>query len=135
MMKLLSKIRLLLVPLLLAGALSGSAFAGSTALVWKPLTLLNGWTTYYRDPAIAVDAQGVIHFRGSIYQATGTNQQIFTLPPAYRPSFSYIYLTVDTVDSSTNRIYFGTDGKVYADAVTYSDIQDFLSLEGVSYTK
>ena len=69
-----------------------------------------------------------------MYQATGTNPFAFGLTPNFRPTTT-VYLTVDTVNASTGRIYFGTDGKVYAEAPNYSDAQSFLSLDGVTYTK
>jgi hypothetical protein len=69
-----------------------------------------------------------------MYQATGTNPYAFGLPPAYRPTTT-LYLTVDTVNASTGRISFSADGKVYVEAPTYSDAQNFLSLDGVTYTK
>jgi len=59
-------------------------------LVWHPITPINGWadghigTPSYRSPAYAVDAQGLVHFRGTL-DGGGSGTVAFTLPKADLP--------------------------------------------------
>ena len=106
-------------------------------LVWHPLVLVNGWTNYFstpkRAPAYAVDAQGVVHFRGGIRNSVLSNSSIFAvLPVAVRPS-NIVYLTADTFGGDTGRIYIATTGQVVTQDFTGHDSYDFTSLEGITY--
>ena len=135
-MSFLSKRSALLAPLVLAGLFSKSspANAGSTPLVWKTLPLLNTWTSYYRPLAIAIDPSGVIHFRGSVYQATPGNDEVCRLPTSYRPS-AYIYLATYTNAGTFGSISIYTDGPVHAFSTPSTNAQSFTSFENISFTK
>src|ERR1700694_2546418 len=62
---------------------SATVANGLPALTWQTLTLLNGWTGgsfSTRTPAVAVDAQGIVHFRGAMSQGGAFNPSAFQLP-------------------------------------------------------
>ena len=104
-------------------------------LVWHPLVLINGWGNYFstphRAPAYAVDAQGVVHFRGGI--STGGNNYAFTiLPAALRPS-NTVYLTADTFGGTTGRIIIYSDGSAHTQDPSGTASLGFTSLEGITY--
>jgi hypothetical protein len=105
------------------------------ALSYHPLTLINDWFNYNdpdRIPSYAVDAQGIVHFRGAICCGSSTNA--FTLPPAISPDVG-IWLTADENGSATGRIFIGTDGNVYVDddPDDAGSAADFTSLDGITY--
>jgi hypothetical protein len=107
---------------------------GLPALQWTTLTLTNGWKAYdaIRPPAVAVDAEGVVHFRGAMYGGNGGNA--FTLPAQMRAAVT-IYLTADTFNGTTGRIYIASTGNVFA-ADSPSSPQaaaQFTSLDGITY--
>jgi hypothetical protein len=62
------------------------------ALSWVPLTLTNGWIDTFgpndsRTPAMAIDAQGVVHLRGVIRNdGTAPPDQFAIAPAQFRPS-------------------------------------------------
>jgi hypothetical protein len=65
--------------------------AGLAPLNWVPLTLINGWTDNYgagdaRAPAVAVDAQGIVHLRGQISSGTSSSDMLAMMPAQFRPS-------------------------------------------------
>jgi hypothetical protein len=113
-------------------------------LVWYKLHLINGWTDYdsslkktttpnKRTPAVAVDAQGVVHFRGQITNADATKDQFTTLPAAFRPN-GPIYLTADTIDATTGRIDINQDGSSFVETPMSTDsAAGFTSLDGITY--
>jgi hypothetical protein len=105
------------------------------ALVFHPLALINDWDNYNgtdRTPSYAIDAQGVVHFRGAI--ENGTSNNAFTLPAAITPS-SEIYLTADELFATTGRLDIDTDGNVYVeDDPDYGGSSTgFTSLDGITY--
>jgi hypothetical protein len=106
-------------------------------LVWHNLTLLNDWENYNgtaRPPAWAVDAQGVVHFRGAIDQSTPGSDVFARLPQAARPSVD-LWLATDMVDASTGRIDLDSSGFMNVEAtVSIADAQDFTNLDGITYT-
>jgi hypothetical protein len=106
-----------------------------TGLVFHPLALINDWANYNapdRTPAYAIDAQGVVHFRGAIYG--GSSPYPFTVPEALSPG-SEIWLTSDQYGATTARIDIDTDGTVYIedDPADPGSSADFTSLDGISY--
>ena len=101
-----------------------------------PLTLINGWVSYgLRTPGYVVDAQGVVHFVGAIYRATGTSINPFDMPTALAPSPQHVDLTVDENGGTTGRIFVNTDGTVTVqdDPAASGSAEAFTSLEGVTY--
>jgi hypothetical protein len=77
------------------GQVPSAAFAETAAalppLNWVPLTLINGWTDNYpagdaRPPAVAVDAQGIVHLWGQITSLTSASDEFAILPAQFGPS-------------------------------------------------
>ncbi|MBV8999621.1 MAG: hypothetical protein JO304_11200 [Solirubrobacterales bacterium] len=107
-----------------------------TAPTFIPLTLINGWASYgLRTPGYVVDAQGVVHFVGAIYRATGTSINPFDMPTTLAPSPQRVYLTADENGATTGRIIVNTDGTVTVqdDPAASGSAEAFTSLEGVTY--
>jgi hypothetical protein len=106
-----------------------------TRLVWHNLTLLNGWTNYQgtdRPPAFAVDAQGVVHFRGSLDGDGTSNSQFATLPAGLRP-VATVYLAADQCEAATGRIYIIPNGGVFVQDDPAGITCSFTSLDGITY--
>jgi hypothetical protein len=102
-------------------------------LQWHRIALINGWQNYNnnRAPAWAIDAQGIVHFRGAI--ESGSVAQFATLPPAVRPA-SAIYVSTNMTSSAVGRIEIDPGGEAYVEAPGGLNLaQDFTSLDGVSY--
>jgi hypothetical protein len=72
------------------GALDGSYPDPEFAKDVVPLTLTTGWTTEpgFAEPAVWMDAYGVVHFIGGIERTSGTATSPFALPPEFRPTHS-----------------------------------------------
>jgi hypothetical protein len=115
-------------------------------LKFKGLTLKNGWdggSFNTRSPAVAIDAQGVVHFKGAMSQSAGSNTNAFNLPAKYRQKQNkFLYVTVDMCDSSTGRLIINPNGTVNVQtdiddhvAGADTDAQCFTSLEGASFSK
>ena len=122
-----------------AGRADSAAQADTAAdlpdLTFENLALENGWTTYVdtRAPAAALDAQGIVHLRGGIYQPSGSIPIVFTLPPQLRPSTG-VYVPVDLVNGHPGRLAIEPGGTVYVIAAgPTSDARAFTSLEGVTF--
>lgn len=101
-----------------------------------PLTLINGWVSYgLRTPGYVVDAQGIVHFVGAIYRATGTSVNPFDMPTTVAPSPQHVDLTVDENGGTTGRILINTNGTVTVqdDPAASGSAEAFTSLEGVTY--
>jgi hypothetical protein len=111
-------------------------------LVWHPLTLINGWTTYNaaaHRPAYAIDAQGIVHLEGVIMGGPNpANDQVaaFVLPPAASPrTGSTIDLPVESQSGAVAdlEVFKGGGYPTYAGSVTSTEVQSQFSLEGVSF--
>jgi hypothetical protein len=103
-------------------------------LVFHPLALLNDWGNYNgsdRIPSFAIDAQGVVHFRGAIED--GSDSNAFTVPAVISPG-STVWLTADQDSATTGRIYINPDGNAYVeDDPNVPGSSDFTSLDGLTY--
>jgi hypothetical protein len=112
--------------------------SGLPALTWVPLTLINGWTDYNNDPArtpaIAIDAEGIVHLRGAIRNPSATfNPQFAVLPTQFRPTTT-LWLTADTVNATTGRIDIVTTGQASTeDPTATANSALFTSLDGITY--
>jgi hypothetical protein len=109
------------------------------ALSFTTLTLQNGWTGApfgTRTPAVALDAQKVVHLEGAVSQTGTYNAVVFTLPAADRPS-AHVYLDVDMCNAKSGRLSIdGASGQVeiqVGGSSAASDAQCFTSLEGVTF--
>ncbi len=108
-------------------------------LVWHPIKPINGWadgsigTPAYRSPAYAVDAQGLVHFRGTLDGGlSGT--VAFTLPKADLPKPG---LVVDCPMMASGgkaaMLMFRSDGAAPGPGDASSgDISDLSILDGVT---
>jgi hypothetical protein len=108
------------------------------ALNWVPLTLTNGWldtngVNDARTPAMAIDAQGIVHLRGAIRNDTTTNDQFAVAPSQFRPS--------QTVSVATT-LKFGNAGVVRIFPSGTMSVNDpsagglelaYTSLDGLTY--
>lgn len=103
-----------------------------------PVTLLNGWEPYgvaYDQPAYWMDAEGVVHLKGSVRQPVAGSDIIFVLPPGLRPARSTNW------PATLDQAHFGTieieaDGSVRSrtfNATQAGQAQAFTSMEGVSF--
>jgi hypothetical protein len=108
------------------------------ALVWHPLTFAAGWSDYdaKRPAAYAIDAQGIVRFRGTVACASlPCSAPIFVLPAAATPELAVNEL-IDTVNASVSDLFIQDNGDVSALPTSGSsseDIDDYTSLDGVSY--
>jgi hypothetical protein len=105
-------------------------------LVFENLTLINNWLPYpdTNVPGAALDAQGVVHLRGAMYQITGTNPFPFIMPAKFRPAAQRIYVSVGLLSAKPGRLAIQSDGTVVPESAdVFSDAQGFTSLEGATY--
>lgn len=124
-------IKLSVAAVLCAGVLAPvTASAGATSL-----TLINGWHNYdssTNKPAITA-IKGVAYLKGAI-ATSGTNDQPFVLPAAFRPA-ARVYTKIDLCDAHNGRLDISTDGTVHVEVGDgdFSHAQCFTSLEGASF--
>ncbi|HSV39528.1 MAG TPA: hypothetical protein VLI04_12290 [Nocardioidaceae bacterium] len=107
------------------------------ALAWHNLALINGWANYNapnRPPAWAVDAQGIVHFRGAVYQGGADLSMDFaTLPAAVRPS-AILWLSTNAIDGNYARVDLYTTGALYAECPANASLaRAFTNLDGITY--
>jgi hypothetical protein len=105
-------------------------------LAWHNLSLLHGWSAHYeglRPPAWAIDAQGIVHFRGAIRQPTGSDEVFARLPIAVRPS-TYVWVSTNTGNfGEAGRVLVEPTGQIRAVGIDQSNAQVFTSLDGLTY--
>jgi hypothetical protein len=81
--------------------------ANMAAPKWLTLPLLNGWQGApfgTGTPAVALDAQGFVHFRGAMRENSSTfNATAFVLPTTFWPSHT-VFVPVDMVNATTGRL-------------------------------
>jgi hypothetical protein len=75
-------------------------------VVWKPVTLENGWATYDPEyyggaPTYTKDAQGFVHLDGAIEGTTATSTVVGYLPAGFRPP-SGVWLLVPSTNGSSD---------------------------------
>jgi hypothetical protein len=99
-------------------------------LVWHKLTLLNGWGPALngRVASYAVDSQGIVHLRGSMYNITPTNSILFDLPLSLAPATA-IRLP-DAEQGTVGVLVISVDGSV---AMDNSGTAQFISLDGLTW--
>jgi hypothetical protein len=107
------------------------------ALVWHQLVLVNDWTNYngiQRPPAWALDAQGIVHFRGAIKETAPTDDTFAHLPIAVRPVVA-VWLPTDMESANTGRVNVFSDGGLVVEAtVDIVDARAFTNLDGLTYS-
>jgi hypothetical protein len=112
--------------------------ANAPQLTYSTIPLKSGWTGGAfgtRLPAVALDTNGTVHFKGAI-ATSGTNMAPFTLALKFRPSAT-VYVTVDMCNAAQGRLQIGSNGStlVEPEGGTIANAQCFTSLDGVTYTK
>ncbi len=129
----------------LAGKFTGNVTVSGTLsanqlvapLSWQPLTLLNGWSGGpfgTATPAVAVDGEGIVHFRGAMNESGTSTTTPFVLPAQFRPAHT-VYIPVDTVNATTGRLEIEPDGTVAVeDTASGSNARAFTSLDGATYS-
>jgi len=119
-----------------AHADSATSAADVPDLSFENLPLLHDWEMYpnTRPPAAALDAQGIVHLRGGMYQQpAGSSPYPFELPERFRPS-SDVFVAVDLLNGHPGRLSIKADGSVFIIAAgPYTDAKQFTSLEGVTF--
>jgi hypothetical protein len=108
------------------------------ALVWHPLTLLNGATSLAADgtgaPAYAVSSQGVVYLTGSL-KVVSTSLPAFVMPANARPG-AWDCFSIFSNDASLTQspgvihIHVNGDANIEGAGATF-----FNSIVGVTYVK
>lgn len=120
-----------------SGTLSASHLAAP--LSWTTLSLLNSWSGGpfgTGKPAVALDGQGIVHFRGAMQDSGSSfNATAFVLPAQFRPA-NTVFIPVDTVDATTGRLEIETNGTVLVQdtASGGANAKTFTSLDGATYS-
>jgi hypothetical protein len=110
------------------------------ALQWQPVTLINGWTSAHgvdvgRDPAVALSSEGIVYMRGSIAAASPSDDIVFVMPTAMRPTTGAVLVPVDESFANTGRLEVTPEGNVTVadDPEHDGTAKEYVSLEGISY--
>lgn len=121
-------------------ATSADTANGLPALRWVNLTLVNNWadantTPDARPPAVTVDAQGIVHFRGQITCTTAPcNGQFATLPSGFAPS-QPVRVTANQFNQATGQINVNPDGTLvdFEDPEHTTALDTRTGLDGITY--
>jgi hypothetical protein len=101
------------------------------------LTLLSGWTGGPFGTAMPAvdDVRGYVRFVGAM-STTGTNNVPFVMPVGFRPSKA-VNLKVDLCNATNGDLVIRADGStaIYPEGGTFSNVQCFTSLDGVSFAR
>jgi hypothetical protein len=128
-------VRLAVVLTLLLPLLAGARPA--QAATFTPLALAPGWTgagAPYRAAAVANDS-GIIRLRGVITRPSGSGNDVFTLPTAFRPA-KQVYVPVTLCSSHVGALVIETNGHTRVDVPTgLTNAYCQTSLDGVSFAK
>jgi hypothetical protein len=110
-------------------------------LKWHKLVMQHGWESAqgYRRAAYAVDAQGIVHFRGAIDGGTHgvTDTVAFTLPANAAPPASHDMTLPVWVAAGDVEYFTVIKGDFYPEAGSGSgeiNIAHFADLEGITYS-
>jgi hypothetical protein len=123
-----------------AGALPGTNSVDNgdvKDLKYKNLELKNGWSSSGSGytPAAALDAQGIVHLRGSIAQGIADGDNFAQLPNALRPD-QPVTMPVDLTSTSLGRLSIDTAGEMTVSLKTGAAPTAhklYTSLDGVSF--
>ena len=134
-----------------AGALPGKNNVRNDDIAnlnWTKMDLQSGWVPAtgnlgdQRAPAYAVDAQGIVHFRGAATLVSGNNDFIADLPASFDPLGQNASLQLPTIcyaeDVASATIEIDPQGRVSAatNGSASNDICDgsgIVSFEGISF--
>jgi len=122
----------------LAGGATAATVESQTPavrVIWHNLTPINGWTyggfgSFH--PAYYVDADHVLHFRGSV-RAGKIGSAAFRLPKGVRPS--HVLSLVIYASAGVQEMNILPNGYAipFDQTGTDSSVRDFTSLDGVSF--
>ena len=124
-------------------AVRAAEAASLPALVWHPITTFeNNWGNYpvgARNVAYAVDAQGIVHFKGTLAcsSTAGVGQPAFTLPATVAPTQTQEYFAVVVGGGSLSAVEINTDGEVeplQSPVASLNEVAGFVSLEGITFS-
>jgi hypothetical protein len=121
-------------------ATSADTANGLPALHWVNLTLINNWVDANtspdaRPPAVALDAQGIVHFRGQIACSVATCSSTFsTISSDLSPSQT-VRVTANQYNDATGQINIGSDGSLnnYDDPDHTTALYTRTGLDGITY--
>ena len=113
---------------------------GLPQLHWVNLTLTNSWVDANpspdaRPPAVALDAQGIVHFRGQIMCSVATCSSTFsTLPANLNPSQT-VRVTANQYNDATGQINIGANGSLdnFYDPDHTTALYTRTGLDGITY--
>jgi hypothetical protein len=122
-------------PNIISGSVSGKDVRD---LPFLPLTLKNGWVGNCfggGTPMIAKSAEGVVYFRGTLCQPSGSSQNAFAVPSGFQPTKKE-WIAADETNTATGRLEISPNGEVLvkSDLDHVTAAQGFTSLAGVNYT-
>ena len=87
------------------------------------------------DPAVAIDGQDIVHFRGAMAQSGTFNAAAFVLPVQFRPVHA-VFVVADMSNATTGRLQINPDGSVEAeDTNGGANAKVFTSLDGITYSR
>ena len=108
------------------------------ALVWHPFTFVNGWRNVFpgtaRPAGWAIDAQGIVHFRGLVGASSQNCSPTFaTIPTSVLPPDLEVNVPIFAIDAGVARLSVSTTGTVaiYGGATAACGDNN---LEGVTFT-
>jgi hypothetical protein len=116
-----------------------SAFAARTApaLTFTQLKLINGWHNvgFGAPTAKVAEISGIVQFKGWI-KTSGSNDEPFVLPPAFRPA-TQVFVPVNLSGPNNGRLLIEPSGVVHvqAEGGTFSHAQAGTMLDGASFAK
>lgn len=106
-------------------------------LTWHRFTLNPGWVDYFsstsRPASWAIDAQGIVHLRGSVYRDSGS-ESAFAPTPKQILTAQPVYVAVDAVNAAPARVIIEPAGMYLQDLNDGRDVDAFTSLDGVTYS-
>jgi hypothetical protein len=86
-----------------------------------------------RPPAWALDAQGVVHFRGAVEETSQSSSIFARVPASIRPSVT-VYVATNLFSAVPGRVNVEHNGDLHAESsADFSSAQGFTSLDGVTY--
>lgn len=95
---------------------------------WQAVVFQNSWANYgsgFHEAGYYKDFFGRVHLRGLV--ASGVSSVIFTLPPGYRPAFSYIFTAPSA--GAYGEVRINSAGEV---SMAFGD-PSWISLSGISF--
>ena len=102
-------------------------------LDWGGVILRSGWTNTARPAMAAIDAQGIVHFRGAVKRSSTALHTVGTVQKSLEPTRG-IYLTAMQSNGTPVGVVVGTNG-VIAVLGAIGGPQVVLSLDGLTYAR